>query len=659
MTSGLASTLKHIGLKPKPNITIKIHDAPRDAFSPLVYTSRDQIKGEVAVTAQSALNFEDIYITFEGSTRTWVEKIATASATQGRTEGFQNFLRLMEPFDPDYFPEPRVLEANKTYTFPFTFVVPERLLPQSCTHPGEEHFDRDQHLALPPSLGDPLPAGSGRSMIDDMTPEMACVAYSIKCRITSGKGTSGKHTVLVESTKKLRVLPTVDEAPPLDARGGLHDDYRLRKEKSIRKGIFRQKLGRLVVESVQPSSFRLPGVRSDDGCSVTTMATLNLRFDPLDESAQPPRLNNITSKLKVATFYATQPVREIPIKSGEFHYSNFRGLYVDTVPLSQRCLANTSWQKQGRELSPPARRDSTWTTAATKTPAPSEAFNAKYPFYTAHVVVPLSLPKGNKVFLPTFHSCLVSRIYALDLYLSVHTPNANVSDPTVHLKLPVQVSVQGEPHPTVSLTPQEVNAIASQEVDALFSPRNVAPPTPELTERSSSIIGSPQSSPRIGRSNRNSTSDDASPFSSPRMGFDHRDPIAEEGDEWKAPPNATQAGNFGLGLSSSPTTINTAAANDVPPSPGPGYTHRPSFSQDTRPTTTTTPQAYYVRMAGAQQRFQSLSFENEEQALGPPPGYNRIPSRTRETPRQRQGSGQGQGQGQVASSGSSERRSSG
>ena len=125
--------MKNLVLTPKPVIEVTLSDDQKDAFVPQ-YTSLDEIKGEVSITAPCDTSFDDIYITFEGSTRTFVEKVATTSPTNGRTEAFHNFVRLLQPMDPSAFPDPRVIEAGKTYKYPFTFVVPDTLLPQSCTH---------------------------------------------------------------------------------------------------------------------------------------------------------------------------------------------------------------------------------------------------------------------------------------------------------------------------------------------------------------------------------------------------------------------------------------------------------------------------------------------------------------------------------------------
>lgn len=97
------------------------------------------------------------------------------------------------------------------------------------------------------------------------------------------------------------------------------------------------------MESVQPKSLRLPPVHAEPCGSVSTMANVYLRFDPASEGSLPPRLNRLQAKLKVATFYASVPQRDIPTKSSDFHYSNLRGIFVESVNLSSRCLANQTW----------------------------------------------------------------------------------------------------------------------------------------------------------------------------------------------------------------------------------------------------------------------------------------------------------------------------
>jgi len=148
--------------------------------------------------------------------------------------------------------------------------------------------------------------------------------------------------------------------------------------------------------------------------------------------------------------------------------------------------------------------------------------------------------------VPSFHSCLISRVYALDIYLSLNTPSTSISDPTLHIKIPIQVSSEGNSHAQPPISAEEANITASSEVDQIFNPRSVAPPSPRALEQ---------------------------------------------------------------------------AQTDTPLSSGPAWTHRAQLPQLPVPSSL----GYSVRMDGAMQRFQSLSFENEEAsqaAMAPPPGYS-------------------------------------
>ncbi|KAL8797005.1 MAG: hypothetical protein Q9195_000776 [Heterodermia aff. obscurata] len=470
----------------KVGIKIVLNDQ-EEAFVPS-YTSLDEIGGEVSITAPSSIAFDQVYITFEGSAKTSIEKVASTAPTTGKTEAFQSFLRLVQPIDDAVFPEPRVFEEGHKYTFPFTFNVPEQLLPQSCTHPRESDVVHEEHLHLPPSLGDPLVASEdGKTLLDDMAPDMGVISYALKVRITKGRGPNGKHLILNEESRRLRVIPASHEAPPLSVQGGQIDDYRLRKEKDIKKGMFKGKLGRLTMESVQPKSLRLPPVRGEARCPITTMATVNLRFDPANENAEPPRLNQLNAKLKVSTFFASVPMKEIPARANDFHYSSTRGIYTDTVNLSSRCLGSVQWEYHST-ISTPIRRDSAFSTLSgrgTAMPSPSESYNGKS-FYTATILVPITISKGNKTFTPTFHSCLVSRVYGLCLQLSAHGPGFM---PTLNLKLPIQMTAEGNVNARPSISDEEAAAIAAREANGVFQPRSIAPPRPEYIARGPQVLG--------------------------------------------------------------------------------------------------------------------------------------------------------------------------
>jgi hypothetical protein len=379
-------------------------------------------------------------------------------------------------------------------------VVPDRLLDHQCTHRVERPQVHEAHLRVPPSIGDPMLAGDGQTLQDDMAPEMSKIQYTVRARMVKALATGSKPSDVADKAIKVRVVPAVEEDPPLNINKD-SKDFELRKEKDVKKGLFKGKLGRIIAEAPQPSGFRLPAPKSRSSCPISTMTTLHLRFDPVDDKHQPPTLESIVSKLRAQTFFGSVPFGSLPSKSTFSAWDTQRGHYVQPIELSSRCISSVEWQKHegrvssGTSLSRHQSNSSDHSTAsANYIPEPSAAYRPGTPFYTAKVLVPMSLPK-NKTFPPTFHSCSISRTYVLDLNVSYHTIGANVSAPSIQLRLPIQISAAGNPDAVVTISEEEAEAIAAREVDeelaeGRFSPRSVAPPMqiPEYSERQTSML---------------------------------------------------------------------------------------------------------------------------------------------------------------------------
>ncbi|CAF9903570.1 MAG: hypothetical protein GOMPHAMPRED_000388 [Gomphillus americanus] len=457
--------------KNKPTVDIILNEQQQNCFVPS-FTTLEEISGNALITCPVDTPFDSIHVTFQGSVKTYVEKIATSAPTNTRSSAFHTFLRLTQPIDRSSIPEDHIMKAGVVYKFPFTFVVPEKLLPQACTHPTADPTVTEAHLQLPPSLGDPMMAGDGKVLLDDMSPDNTRVSYGIRVLVLKkAQNSEDKATMLADSQKKIRILPAVPEAPPLNVLEGKDDDYILTATKNIKKGLFAGKTGNLTVEAVQPLPFYLPHPLKEDPCPITTMAKLHIRFEPFDSSAQPPKLGRLNSRLKIGTFFSSVPLKSVPAKSNSFHYESNRGIYVDTVSLASRCVEAAQWTKDEK----PIRRDSAIclanvaSTESTKrkkkergqTPPPDA------PSYTASILIPLTLPK-NKSFVPTFHSCLVSRVYLLDLILGV---NGGSGGSSVHLKLPIQIASVGNPDARPQISAEEAAAIARREADGYFMPR--------------------------------------------------------------------------------------------------------------------------------------------------------------------------------------------
>jgi len=99
-------------------------------------------------------------------------------------------------------------------------------------------------------------------------------------------------------------------------------------------------------------------------------------------------------------------------------------------------------------------------------------------FYTATLLVPITLPE-DKNFVPTFHSCLISRVYTLYLHLSVHGPG--VGDPSMTVKVPIQIAAQSSESGAARMQAEQAEALAIQDSEDMFRPRNVAPPQTTTT----------------------------------------------------------------------------------------------------------------------------------------------------------------------------------
>ncbi|KAE9993497.1 hypothetical protein EG327_004751 [Venturia inaequalis] len=482
----------------KPDIEISLarsSDAPDSYVTS--FSTLDKIQGFATIVAKKDTKFDDLHISFVGVTNTYVDKMSSSTTMSGRTKAVHRFLKLEQPIREADLPHPRILEAGKEYKFAFTFVVPQQLLPLACVHKTTHQTIRDTHLQLPPSFGDPVLSGYGPKLLDDMAPDMTKITYGIKVKLLKDEGE--ETNTIVEATKRLRIKPAFEEHPPIDI-DGTHEDYCHRQEKTIRKGIWKGKLGRLVIEASQPKSFHLPAVPPGEAIpAVSTMAKVVLRFDPASESCPPPRLGSLSSKLKVCTYFATTPRQALPTRT-QMNYDMTQGYISDMIQLSSMCVASVYWQKHEAWESPESRRASTLSTMSTTMkigsntlspgliPDASSSYKGNS-FYTASILVPMSLP-ASKHLVPTFHTCLVSRQYALHLNLSTH---GQPLGPSVNLKLPIQISSEGSVGVVQRRRMSEEAVQAAMDAEATFMPRVIAPPSDEYL--GNSAVGGPLEPP--------------------------------------------------------------------------------------------------------------------------------------------------------------------
>lgn len=444
----------------KPIVEVKIDRH----FNSKVYTSGSTILGRAVVSSiQRDTPFDDIDIIFTGIAATRLDFVQ-----QYPSHSFRPFMKLRMPIPPSSIPEPRLFKAGETYSIPFYFVVPHQLTLGACNHHCTTPAVREQHLRLPPTVG--------FWEADDQAPEMAQVEYAVKARVYR-RGEDGSSTKFLEGYHMLKVLPALPEDAPLDIT--FRDKrYNLSRSKTMRKNLFSAKAGKLTVTASQPEAVMLA---PDGHGASTTTARVKLEFAPTSVDAAPPKINSISAKLTAATFFGAAPTDLLPNLGSRSAYTANPSLsYTTTNSLFSHPLDKVSWQP--RNLS--GRRDSGYSSLGMDEDASETDCSEgrgrgrgngkrgkRCPIQLSAVLeIPFSIPLSNrKLFLPTFHSCLISRTYTLHLSLSAGPTNAAMT-----LAVPLQIGVEMVHRPFGDGLPSFDSAMSEDDiahVDAHLQPR--------------------------------------------------------------------------------------------------------------------------------------------------------------------------------------------
>ncbi|KAI0555124.1 arrestin [Xylaria curta] len=442
-----------------------------------IYTTSSTVSGHVKVKATHDVQFDKVQILLLGTSRTRIDAINIPQATS------HTFLKLIMPIPDSYYPESRCFEAGTTYTIPFHFVVPQHLTLNACSHHAPNDALKEHHLRLPPSLGD--------WDKDDFTPNMSRVTYCVRARVYQ-EDSDGKSEKAVEVSHDIRVIPIVAEDAPLNIT---QQDkmYVMSKSKTLRKSILSPKLGKVTVSANQPA----PAMISSDGhCITPTTAQLNLVFEPTSNESQPPRITGVTSKVTAVTYYSAGGINQYPnLKDwGRSFGSDGRGAYSNSVPLPATTIKSDPWQQQ---LTAQGRRDSGYDSAfhsdsehsANGRHSPSSDRDSRKrskktpPYqYATKVLVPIELPACKKQFVPTFYSCISSRVYVL--WMTVTLSGVAGMNSTITLGVPLQVGASPGEDSRVDATGLPTFEAAMEddtlEIDAYLQPRTISVPNIEF-----------------------------------------------------------------------------------------------------------------------------------------------------------------------------------
>ncbi|RAL09601.1 uncharacterized protein BO97DRAFT_427239 [Aspergillus homomorphus CBS 101889] len=178
---GLNSTKRSSGI----GISIHLSD-PRP-----YYTSGDQIQGSVTVNVDRPISYSSLNLTFEGSTKVILGPTDTVLQYSAAS---RTFLKLHQPTVQGN----GVLQPGNVYTYPYTYVIPTHLLPNSCTHPtSDPSLPEKQHIQLPPTLH---LTNTSRSSCE--------ILYLVRFTIVQQHMAGLPSESLASQTRELRIIPT-------------------------------------------------------------------------------------------------------------------------------------------------------------------------------------------------------------------------------------------------------------------------------------------------------------------------------------------------------------------------------------------------------------------------------------------------------------------
>ncbi|KAI0193804.1 arrestin [Astrocystis sublimbata] len=445
-----------------------------------IYTTSSTVSGRLEVKAIHDVQFDNVEILLLGVSKTRNDAISIPQATS------HTFLKLIMPVPESCYPETRRFKAGSTYTIPFHFVIPQQLTLSACSHRAPNDVLKEEHLRLPPSMG-----GWGK---DDFSPTMSRVTYSVRARVYQD-GSEGKSEKMMEALQDFKMIPTVSEDAPLDVTP--QDKlYAMSKSKTLRKSILSPKLGKVTVVAQQPA----PAMISSDGHSVTpTTAHLNVEFEPESNDSQPPKVISVTSKIAALTYYSACGINQFPNTKDWVRAINSdgRGAYSGSAQLPTTSIKSAPWEQH---LTSQGRRDSGYESAGLlsdsehsangrHSPPPkregrkSTKRNAPY-YYTTKVQIPVEFQGTKKQFIPTFHSCITSRVYVL--WMAVTLAGSGGLSSTINVGVPLQIGVSPEQDSRVDSTGLPTFEAAMEDaslgegMEDYFQPRTIAIPNIEF-----------------------------------------------------------------------------------------------------------------------------------------------------------------------------------
>ncbi|KAH6884223.1 hypothetical protein B0T10DRAFT_493775 [Thelonectria olida] len=350
-------------------------------YTTRVYNSGSTISGDFTVNPKHDTPIDEVRIMLVGRCRVRQEDVSNTSLN------YHTFLTLDMPISS---PNGMFL-SNISHRIPFRFVVPHGLLPTACSHPVECESAQSHHTRLPPTMGD--------WEKDDMAPDMARIKYEIVAQVNP------HGAAAVEARKRVRILSS---SQSLDTP---KKSKTISKPKAIHKSAFSKASGHIIFRASEATTIRL----SPDAREATpSLVTVDVEFNPASLDVSPPKIDSATAKMHASTWYSGTPMANFPEQhSISKHYSTSCSMSVETTD------------------------DSSWTQQRDVSQRPEGETITEPGCYTRTLQIALTPPTRDKTFLPTFHSCLISRTYKMAISFKINRE-------AVSVEIPVQVQAEAE-----------------------------------------------------------------------------------------------------------------------------------------------------------------------------------------------------------------------
>ncbi|KFG80332.1 arrestin domain-containing protein [Metarhizium anisopliae] len=403
-------------------------------FNAKIYTSGSPVRGHVLLRPAQDIAYDDFEISLVGvsSTQNLLQHESGIVAVP--------FMKLVMPLCPDSLPASKIFAAGQEYLFRFHFVLPFHLAIGSCRHGCVSPAVKELHLRPPPTMG----FWEG----DDQSPQMTQIKYAVAVLATRRLPPDPLPARVIAESSMIRVLPAFPEDAPLDITP-VDDGYALSRSKTIRRNFVAGKLGRLTATAAQPKAVML----SPDGHAASaTSCRLTLVFDSVGAGTPSPRISSVSGKLTSHTYFDMSFMNRLPNlgnrpspeATSPYRYTTSTKLFslpVGDLPWREE-RAESAWEEAmfplARGVLAPTQENPSRRASAATCPDMESSMGSRPRRCVAELDIQFTIPRNNrKMFLPTFHSCRISRTYTLHLCLAVGQTFSTLS-----LVVPLQIGVE-------------------------------------------------------------------------------------------------------------------------------------------------------------------------------------------------------------------------